>query len=99
LGTTRENIRISANGSLGYSKLKKHKPWFVERCSELLDKRKEPKLQLLQDPSQKKNNDNLNNIKREVSKHFRNKKREYLRDKIKELAKNSKNRNFRELYR
>jgi hypothetical protein len=52
----------------------------------------------LQDPSEI-NGDNLNNVRREASRHFRNKKREYLKDKIKELATNSKNKNIRELYR
>jgi hypothetical protein len=28
---TRENIKISAKESLGYYKLKKHKPWLYER--------------------------------------------------------------------
>jgi hypothetical protein len=45
------------------------------------------------------NLDNLNHIRRETSRHFRNKKREYLKDKIDELATNSKNRNIRDLYR
>jgi hypothetical protein len=36
----RENITISAKESLGYCELKKHKPWFDEGCSKLLDKRK-----------------------------------------------------------
>jgi hypothetical protein len=34
--TIRDNIKISAKESLGYYKLKKHKPWFKEECSELL---------------------------------------------------------------
>jgi hypothetical protein len=50
---------------------------------------KEAKLQWLQDPS-KINGDNLNNVRREASKHFRNKKKEYLKYKINELAMNSK---------
>jgi hypothetical protein len=54
------------------------------RCSELLDKGKQAKLQWLQDPSEI-NGANLNNIRREASKHFGNKKREYLKDKINEL--------------
>jgi hypothetical protein len=37
--------------------------------------------------------DNLNNIRRETSRHFRNKTRECLKDKIDELATNSKNKN------
>jgi hypothetical protein len=43
--------------------------------------------------------DNLNNVRREASRQFRNKKREYLKDKIKELATNSKNTNIRDLHR
>jgi hypothetical protein len=41
----------------------------------------------------------MNNVRSEVSRHFRNKKREYLNDKINELAMNSKNKNIRDLYR
>jgi hypothetical protein len=37
------------------------------------------------------NGDNLNNVRREASRHFRNKKKEYLKEKINELATNSKN--------
>jgi hypothetical protein len=60
----------------------------------VLDQRKEATLQLLQDPSEV-NGNNLNNVRREASRHFRNKKREYLKDKINELATNSKNKNIR----
>jgi hypothetical protein len=96
--TTRENIKISPKESLGYYELRKHKPWFDEECSKLLEQRKQTKLQLLQDPSEV-NGDNLNNLRREASRHFRNGKREYLKKKINELARNSKNKNFRDLYR
>jgi hypothetical protein len=64
--TIRENIQISAKESLGYYELKKHKTWFDEECSELLDQRKQAKLQWLQDPSEI-NGDKLNNIRRETS--------------------------------
>jgi hypothetical protein len=43
--------------------------------------------------------DNLSDARREASRHFRNKKRECLRDKINELESNSKNKNIRDLYR
>jgi hypothetical protein len=36
----RENIKISAKESIGYYELKKHKTWFNEGCSKLLDQRK-----------------------------------------------------------
>jgi hypothetical protein len=77
----KENIKISAKESLGYFELKKHKPWFDEGCSKLLDQRKQAKLQWLQDLSEI-NGDNLNNVRCEASRHFRNKKREHLKDKI-----------------
>jgi hypothetical protein len=44
----------------------------------------------LQDPIQI-NGDNFNNVRREASRHFRNKKREYLKDKINELPTHSNN--------
>jgi hypothetical protein len=55
-------------------------------------------LQWLQDPSEI-NVENLNNVRREASRHVRNKKMENLKDKINELATNSKNKNIRDLYR
>jgi len=44
------------------------------------------------------NVDNLNNVRREVSRHFRNKKKAYLSDKIEELGTNIKIQNIRDLY-
>ena len=55
-------------------------------------------MQWVQDPCQS-NVDNLNNVRREVSRHFRNKKNEYLRAKIEELEANSKIHNIKDLYR
>jgi hypothetical protein len=78
--------------------LKKHKPWFDEGCSKLLGHRKRAKLQWLQDPSEI-NGDNLNNIRREIIRHFRNKKKEYLKYKIDKIATNSKNKNIRAVQR
>ncbi|PNF31408.1 hypothetical protein B7P43_G04074 [Cryptotermes secundus] len=96
--TIRKNIKISAKESLGYYEPKKHKPWFDEGCSNLLDQKEQAKLQWLQGPSEL-SGDNLNNIRRETSRNFRNKNTEYLKDKIDELAMNSKNKNIRDLYR
>jgi hypothetical protein len=45
------------------------------------------------------NEDNLSNVRREASRHLRNKKREYLKDKINEPESNGKNKNIRDLYR
>jgi hypothetical protein len=70
---SRENIKILAKESLGYFELKKHKPWSDEGCSKLLDQRKQAKLQWLQDQSEV-NGDNLNNVRREASRHFKKKR-------------------------
>jgi hypothetical protein len=66
--TFRENIKISAKESLGYYELKKCKPWLDEGCSELLGQKKQGKLRWLQD-SNEINGDNLNNIRRETTRH------------------------------
>jgi hypothetical protein len=94
----RENIKISAQVSLGYCESKHCKPWFDEQCSKLADQRKQAKLQWLQDPSEAHGN-NLSDARQEASRHFRNKKREYLKDKINKLESNSKNKNIIDLHR
>jgi hypothetical protein len=83
-------MKISAKESLGYSKLKQYKTWFDKGFSELLDQRKEAKLQWLQNPSQV-NGDNLLSVRHEASRHSRNRKREYLKDKNNEHGTHSKN--------
>ena len=54
-------------------------------------------MQWIQDRSQS-NVDILNNVRREVSRHFRNKKKAYLRAKVEKLETNSKIQNIRDLY-
>jgi len=63
-----------------------------------MDHRKRTKIQWVQDPSQS-NVDNLNEVRREVSRHSRKKKKAYLRAKIEELETNNKIQNIRDLYR
>ena len=70
----KENIKTSAKVCLGLHELKQHKPWFDEECLYFWDERKQTKLQWIQDPSQR-NIDNLNNVRCEASRHFRNKKK------------------------
>jgi hypothetical protein len=93
----RENVKNSAKGNLGYHGLKHNKSVFDNECSELVDQRKQAKLQWLQNPSQI-NGDNLQDLRRETSRTFRNKKRGYLQGKINELETNNKNKK-RDLYR
>jgi len=55
-------------------------------------------MQWIHDPSQS-NVDNLNNVRRDASRNFRNKKKAYPKAKIEELETNSKIKNIRDLYR
>jgi hypothetical protein len=96
--TIRENINISRKMSLRYYELNKHNTRFDEGCSKISDRKIKAKLQRLQDPNQIKE-DNRNNIRRESSRHFRNREREYLKGKIDELLTNSKEKNIRDLCR
>ena len=70
----KENIKTSAEESLVLNELNQNKHWFDEECLGFLDRRKRAKLQWIQDPRQS-NVHILNNVRREVSRHFRNKRR------------------------
>jgi len=74
---------------------KQHKSWFHEETV-FLEQMKKAKMQWLQYPNQR-NVDNLNNVRHEASRHFRNKTKEYLEAKIDKIETNSKKKN-RNLY-
>ena len=80
-GNNKEKIQTLAKESLVLHEWKQHKPWFDRECVDFLDQRKQAKMQCIQDPSQS-NVDNLNNVRRNVSRHFRNKKKAYLKAKL-----------------
>jgi hypothetical protein len=80
--TIRENTNISAKESIGHRESKHHKPRFDDECSKLVEGSKQAKLKWLQDPSEV-NKDNVSNVRWDTSRHFRNKKREYLKVKKK----------------
>ena len=94
----KEYIQTSAKESLGLQELKQNKPWIDEECLGFFNQRKQAKMQWIQDPSQS-NVDNVNNVRREDSRHLRNKKKAYMRAKIEELENNSKIKNIWDLYR
>ena len=70
----KENIETSAKESLGLHEWKQHKPLFDTECLDFLDQRKQAKMQWIQEPS-RSNVDNLNNVRRDASRHFRKKRR------------------------
>ena len=88
----------SVKESLGLHELKQHKPLLDEECLGFLDHRTRAKMHWVRDLSQS-NVDNLNTVRHDASRHFRNKKKAYLRAKIEELETNSKIKNISDLYR
>ena len=70
----KENVKISAKGGLHLYELKQDKPWFDEECLGFLDQRKLVKILWVQDPGQSYV-DNLTNVRRKASRHFRNKRK------------------------
>jgi hypothetical protein len=97
IGETLKRIsKTSAKERLVLYELKQHKQWFEKECSRFLHQRKQVKSQWLLDPKQS-NIDNLKNVRREASRHFRNKKKEYLKVKTDELKVTLRQKNIRDV--
>ena len=64
--------------------LKQNKPWFDEECLGFLEQMKRAKMQWMKDSSQN-NVDILNNVRREVSRYFRDKRRRIRDLKLRKL--------------
>jgi len=75
------HVKASATESQGYYDVKQYKPCSYEEHSELLDQRKQPKLQWLQNPSHT-NGDNLNVVRCDTSRMFRNKKKIIFKQRV-----------------
>ena len=80
----KENIKTSTKENLGLHELKQHRPWFDKESVGFLDQRKQATIQWVQDPRQS-NVDNLNTVRHKASRHFRNKKKAYLKAKSRNL--------------
>jgi hypothetical protein len=85
-GNIKDERKISAKDSLGLYELKQDKPWFREESLDLLDQRTWAKMQCYR-------------IQIIASRHFRNKKDEYLIANIDELETNCMIRGIRYFYR
>jgi len=94
----KENIETSDTESLGLQELKKHKPCFDKECSGFF-RSKEAGRNTVDTGSKAKQCNNLNNVSREATRRFRNKRNGYLKAKLEELETNSKVKNIKDLYR
>jgi len=74
-GNIKENIKSSAKERRSLQELKQHKTRFDTECVGFLDRRKQAKMQWIQVPS-RSNVDNLKNVRRGASRHFRSKRRQ-----------------------
>ena len=72
---------VLSSPTLGLYELKQQKPWFDVECLHFLDQTKQAKVQWLQDPNHS-NVDSLYSVRHDVCRHFRNKKKEFLKAKI-----------------
>jgi len=88
----------AAKECVGEKKHNKNKPWFDEECLKLHEERKHARQQWLSNKSEA-NTKNYSNAKRNATLRFRNKKREYMTQKIQEIEKNGKTNNIRDQYR
>jgi len=61
--------------------MKQHEPWLNGKCLHFLDQRKKDKMQWVLEPNQSRA-DSLHSVRREASRHFRKKEKEYLKAKI-----------------
>ena len=77
----KETIKTSAKVTLVLHELKQHKEWIVEECLRCLAQRKQVKMQWLQDTNHS-NVHNMNNIRRDTSRNFRNKNKVQVKVKI-----------------
>ena len=66
----RYNIKVTAGESIDYCGEKKRKPWFDNNRSSIIERRKQAKLNFLQDPTQL-NRDNHNNERCDTSRTLR----------------------------
>jgi len=95
----KKNMKIKATGSLGLYELKQYKPRLEEDCLRFLDRRKQAKMQWLQDPNQSNVDNNPNNVRREASRHREKRKKENLKAEIDELETNSMIENIRDFHK
>jgi hypothetical protein len=69
-GTILERTSKFRSKSLDCCESKHRKTWADEECSKSVDRRKQAELQWLQNPSEA-NEDNLSDVRRDASRHFR----------------------------
>ncbi|PSN38709.1 hypothetical protein C0J52_19477 [Blattella germanica] len=92
------NCRIYSHNSHPRNPAKRQsRKWFDDECVDMVHKRKLAKMNWMREPNEQYS-EQLCSIRRETTRFLKNKKREYLKEKINDLEINARNRNIRELY-
>ena len=94
----KDSIKASAKEKVGDLETNRNKPWFDQECSQLANKRKQAKLLWLQNPNDQTAED-FSNVRSDICRMFRKKKRDYKKAKLNKLEENSKNKNIRKMYK
>ena len=94
----RDTVKGAAKEHVGEMKRQKNKPWFDDECLKLHEERKQARQRWLGNKNEA-NTNNYSNAKRNATRGFRNKKREYITQKIREIEENGKTNNVRDLYK
>ena len=93
----KDSIKSAAKGKVGVLETHRNKPWFDQEYLELVNKRKQSKLLWLQNPNYQTAED-FSNVRCDICRTFKKKKRDYLKEKVNKLEENSKNKTIQEMY-
>ncbi|PSN55555.1 hypothetical protein C0J52_12130 [Blattella germanica] len=96
LECSEENVATEEENNIN-RETRQSRKWFDDECADMVNKRKLAKMNWMREPNEQ-NSEQLCSIRRETTRFLKNKKREYLKEKINDLEINAKNRNIRELY-
>jgi len=93
----KETLKVVTDTKIGKQKEMK-KPWSNTACEEVLNRRKEARLQWINDPSSREKESIYKECQKEVNNIFRFKKRKFTKDLLWEAESNHKANKTRELY-
>ncbi|PSN40818.1 hypothetical protein C0J52_15311 [Blattella germanica] len=74
-------IKLSTSESVGHFKKRQSRKWFDDECVDMVHKRKLAKMNWMREPNEQ-NSEQLCSIRRKTTRFIKNKKREYLKEKI-----------------
>lgn len=96
--TIKETIKVVVSDTMIGKQKKMKKPWFNSSCEEALNRRKETRLQWINDPSNLEKEITYKECQKETNNIYRFKKRKYTKDILQDAETNHRDNKSRELY-